>query len=149
MNLDNNLVILTLSTFIAASCGATILFGWGFDARPGQMYGILTISATISMILYILTLYGYHNRLALWTVLFMATTSVGYLTLITAHLKEIHQHSILATMSAWVGIISFARIVTELFTRILPFKLSHVIFICFSTMACVFITCSRELTTKY
>ena len=105
LNLDNNLIILTTACVLAAATGSAICWGWGFDARPSRMYTLWCLHALVSMILYILTLYGYQSRLALWAVLFLTTTGSSYFVLISAHLREMYSDQIMTTMAAWVGVL--------------------------------------------
>ncbi len=111
LNLDENIVTLTMAAFVAGTGGASIFFGWGFDARPFAMYAIWCIFAVIAGVGYTMTLYGYFGGVAIWAVFFMASTVAGLQVLVTAHLSNIHEDQLTATMSAWVAMQALCHLV--------------------------------------
>ena len=58
LNLDPNIVTLSMAAFVAGTAGASIFFGWGFDSRPYAMYAIWCVFAVISLVGYGMALNG-------------------------------------------------------------------------------------------
>lgn len=149
LNLDPNIVTLTMASFIAGTAGASIFFGWGFDARPYAMYAIWCIFASLSGVGYALSLYGYFNTMVIWVVFFMASTVAGFQVLLTAHLSNIHEDQLTATMSAWVAMQALCQLIAQMCVRLAVSNAVHLLYLAVFIVIAIVITCSKKMYSSY
>jgi hypothetical protein len=129
---------------ISSGIGASILWGWGFDAIPAIMIKLWIVSAVASVLCYFGAVYGFFEAMAIFTVMFCSMTFTASVVFFLAYLTHHNKGDEISVVSAWLAVWYTAEILTFLCMELFRNSVLSLAYLGVMTVISAFIALNRQ-----